>query len=237
MMVSRLRLLGVLTLGLSASLDAQSFEVATVKPTPAEQQGIEQPSIVQFLPNGFRRTNSNLRTLVRTAYDIQEYQVIGGPGWADRNRFDIEARHSGSVSRSDALRMLQHLLEDRFKLRVSRATKEGPTYDLTRIAGGKLPLPASESTSASVRFGDYSGKRSMPQLAQYLSSIVGRPVTDRTGLTGNFDLHLSFAPDLRDADKPSIFAAVQEQLGLRLESARGPVDTITIESAELPAEN
>jgi uncharacterized protein (TIGR03435 family) len=77
----------------------------------------------------------------------------------------------------------------------------------------------------------------MAQLAAYLSGIVGRPVTDRTGLTGNFDIHLSFAPDLRDAVKPSIFAAVQEQLGLRLQSARGPVETVEIQGAELPDEN
>src|SRR3954466_13772851 len=236
-MIHRVHLAAALIVAWGALLNAQLFEVATVKPTPLEQQGIEQPSIVQFLPNGFRRTNATLRTLVRTAYDVQEYQVLGGPDWADRNRFDIEARHAGNVVRSDALRMLQVLLADRFKLKVRRAANEGATFNMVRVPGASLPRPAAESTSASVRLGDYSGKRSMSQLAQYLSSVVGRPVTDRTGLTGNFDLHLSFAPDLRDADKPSIFAAVQEQLGLRLESARGPVDTITIENADPPAEN
>jgi len=135
-MRARLHRLVIAMLASSALLNAQSFEVATVKPTPAGQQGIEQPSIVQFLPDGFRRTNSTLRTLVRTAYDVQEYQVVGGPAWADRTRFDIEARHVGTVSRSDVLRMLQHLLEERFALRVNRATPtRAPPRVGTRSSG------------------------------------------------------------------------------------------------------
>jgi len=222
---------------LPAALTAQSFEVATVKRTPADQTGLEQPSIVQFLPNGFRRTNSTLRTLVRTAYDLQDYQVRGGPDWTDSVRFDIEARHGGGFNRDDVLVMLQALLTDRFQLKVERLTSEGPTFNLVRAAGAKVPVPVSESTSASVRFGEYSGHRSIGQLAQHLSSIVGRPVQDATGLAGNYDLHLSFSPDLRDSDKPSVFAALQDQLGLRLEPARGPIESIVIVTAALPDEN
>jgi uncharacterized protein (TIGR03435 family) len=177
------------------------------------------------------------RKSMATLGRFRNIEVVGGPPWADRNRFDIEARHAGNITRSDVLRMLQNLLATRFKLNVHRAITEGATFNLIPVPGAKLPPQAAESTSASVRFGDYSGKRSMTQFAQYLSSIVGRPVADRTGMTGNFDLRLSFAPDLRDADRPSIFAALQEQLGLRLEPARGPVETITIESAALPEEN
>jgi uncharacterized protein (TIGR03435 family) len=221
--------------GYAGAASAQSFEVATVKPTPPQQVGPDQPSIVQFLPNGFRRTNSTLRTLVRTACDVQDYQVTGGPDWADGPRFDIEARYNGAATRNDVLRMLQGLLAERFTLHAHRTSDEGPVYNLFRLPGGKLPPSAGDSTPASVRSGDYSGSRSMAQLAQYVSGVVGRPVFDRTGLAGNFDVHLSFAPDLRDADKPSIFTALQEQLGLRLESARGIVDLVIIDSAERPA--
>ena len=77
----------------------------------------------------------------------------------------------------------------------------------------------------------------MNQLAQYLAGIVGRPVADRTGMGGNFDLRLSFAPDLRNSAQPSIFAAIQEQLGVRLDASRGPVETIAIERASLPDAN
>ena len=139
----------------AAAVAAQSFDVATVKRTPPEATGVEQPSIVQFQPQAFRRTNSTLRTIVRTAYNVQDYQ----------------------------------------------------------------------------------GKRSMAQLAQYLGSIVGRPVVDRTGVTGNFEMSLTFAPDLRDTERPSIFVALPEQMGVRLEPARGAIETIAIESASLPSAN
>jgi uncharacterized protein (TIGR03435 family) len=235
--VSRLIAAVILAFGLAASPLAQSFEVATVKSTPADQVGPEQPSIVQFLPNGFRRTNSTLRTLVRTAYDVQDYQVAGGPDWADSRRFDVEARHTGNVPRADVLRMLQRLLADRFQLTVRRETREGPTYNLVRVPDAKALIATTDSTPANVRFGAYAGRRSMGQLAQYLAGIVGRPVVDRTALAGNHELRLSFAPDLRDTDRPTVFAALQEQLGLRLEPARGPIETIAIESAGLPAGN
>ena len=193
---ARLVVFAILACSPATAAHAQQFEVATVKPTPADQAGPIQPSIVQFMPNGFRRTNSTLRTLVRTAYDVQEYQVTGGPDWADTQRFDIEARHGGG-SRPEALRMLQALLADRFQLKTRRETKEGPVFDLVRVNGAKLPAAASESTSASIRPGQYAGKRSMAQLAQYVASIVGRPIVDRTGLIGNYDVQLSFAPDTR----------------------------------------
>ena len=221
----------------TAAVAAQLFDVATVKPTPAEAAGVEQPSIVQFQPEAFRRTNSTLRTIVRTAYNVQDYQVTGGPDWADSLRFDIEARMTGPATRDDTLRMLQALLADRFRLKMRRETKEGPTYHLVRAAGRPSPPQSLDASSASVRFGEYSGRRSMAQLAQYLGSIVGRPVVDRTDLTGNFEMRLTFAPDLRDTERTSVFAALPEQLGVRLEPARGAIETIVIESASLPSPN
>ena len=189
---------------------------------------------MQFLPNGFRRTNSTLRTLVRTAFDVQDYQVTGGPDWTDRLRFDVEARHQGNVARAEVLHMLQGLLVDRFQLVTRREVRDAATYDLVRVVGARPLTPTPDSTPATVRPGSYSGRRSLAQLAQYLGGIVGRPVADRTGLAGIYELQLTFAADLRDTDKPSIFAALQEQLGLRLEPSRRPVDTVVIERASLP---
>jgi len=221
----------------TAGVYGQSFEVATVKPTPSENAGPVEPSIVQFLPNGFRRTNSTLRTLVRTAYDVQEYQVIEGPGWADQLRFDVEARFDGTFTRDQVLRMLQTLLGERFALKVRRETREGDIFALTVANGGPKLKPAAASTSASVRIGSYTGARRTSQLAQYLAGIVGRPVVDRTGLDGIFEMEITFAGDVRDAERPSLAAALQEQLGLRLDSTRGPVDTLVIESALMPSAN
>jgi uncharacterized protein (TIGR03435 family) len=221
----------------TARLQGQSFEVAMIKPTPSENAGPVEPSIVQFLPNGFRRTNSTLRTLVRTAYDIQEFQVIGGPGWTDTLRFDVEARFDGTFARDQVLRMLQTLLSERLRLKVRRETREGDIFALTVAAGGSKLKPAVASTSASVRIGSYLGARRTSQLAQYLASVVGRPVEDRTGLDGIFEMELTFAGDVRDTERPSLAAALQEQLGLRLDSARGPIETLVIESAEMPSGN
>jgi uncharacterized protein (TIGR03435 family) len=135
------------------------------------------------------------------------------------------------------LRMLQALLNERFQLQIRRETREGPTFELLRIADPRPLTQAAESSSATVRPGEYSGRRTMAQLAQYLASIVGRPVVDKTGIAGIYDVRLSFAPDLRDTDRPSVFAALQEQLGLRLETSRGPVETVVIERAALPDSN
>ena len=222
---------------ITARADGQSFEVATIKPTPSENAGPVEPAIVQCLPNGFRRTNSTLRTLVRTAYDVQEYQVSGGPGWSDTLRFDVEARFEGTVARDQILRMLQALLRERFALNVRRETREGDIFALAVANGGPKLKPAAASTSASVRIGSYSGSRRTSQLAQYLASIVGRPVVDRTGLDGIFEMELTFAGEVRDTERPSLPAALQEQLGLRLESTRGPVETLVIASAAMPSGN
>lgn len=235
-LIKMLPLVAALTTVVSG-LQAQSFEVATIKTTPREAAGAIEPSIVQFLPNGLRRSNSTLRTLVRTAYDVQEYQVSGGPEWADTLRFDVEARFEGTFTRDQVLRMLQALLTERFALKVNRETRGGDVFVLVTTEGGPKLKPASESSSASVRIGSYSGRRRLPQLAQYLSSIVGRPVIDKTGLDGIFEMELMFSGDVKDTERPSVFAALREQLGLRLDSSRGPVETIVIMSAAMPSAN
>ena len=141
---------------------------------------------------------------------------------------------TGPATRDEALRLVRAVLAERFHLHTRREVSEGPIYHLVRADGRALPRPSVDSTSASVRVGEYSGKRSMTELAQYLGGIVGRPVVDRTGLAGNFDMRLTFAPDLRAADRTSIFAALPEQLGVRLEPGCGAIETVIIESVGLP---
>jgi uncharacterized protein (TIGR03435 family) len=216
---------------------APAFDVATVKPTPETDSGDFQPSIVLFPPGGFRRTNSTLRTLVRTAYGVQPYQVSGGPSWADDDRYDIEAKSDAQPDRAQTLRMLQTLLGDRFKLQVRRETRDGPIYNLVVSSTGSKLKSVAESTSADVRVGRYTGRRTTTQLADYLSGIVGRPVANRTNLEGIFDIQIEFAPDPANAAGVPIFTALREQLGLQLEATRGPVDTIAIVSAQKPTPN
>jgi len=226
---------------------SEAFEVVSVKVTPPENAGNGQPSITLFPPGGsFRRTNSTLKALVQLAYGLQEYQVSGGPNWVNVDRYDVEARSERNANRDEVLRMIQTSLADRFQLKVRRETKEGPIYELILGRNGSKLASVPDSSSANVRVGRYSGRRSMAQLAQYLSGIVGRPVVDRTGLSGVFDIRLEFAPEfipigpngpIVDPNGPSIFTALQEQLGLRLESSKGQVESLVIEGAERPQPN
>ena len=133
--------------------------------------------------------------------------------------------------------MLQALLGERFALKVRHETRDGEIVALSVGAGGPKLKPAAASTSASVRVGSYMGARTTSQLAQDLSSVAGWPVVDGTGLDGIFEMELRFAGDVRDTERPSLAAALREQLGLRLDPARGPIETVVIESAALPSAN
>jgi uncharacterized protein (TIGR03435 family) len=239
--------LALLQQSVASPAAANAFEVASVKLTPTENAGNFQPSITLFPPGGsFRKTNTTLKMLVQLAYSVQEYQVSGGPSWVNFDRYDVEAKSERSANRDEVLRMIQTLLADRFQLKLHRETNEGPIYELALGRNGSKLSSVPDSSSADVRIGRYTGRRSMAQLAQYLGSIVGRPVVDRTGLTGIFDIRLEFTPELVpigpngpivDPNGPSIFTALQEQLGLRLESGKGPVETVVIEGAEKPQPN
>jgi len=144
---------------------------------------------------------------------------------------------SANPNRAQILRVLQTLLADRFKLRVRHDRREGDTYNLVVSSRGSKLERAPESTSATVRIGLYTGRRTTAQLADYLGSIAGRPVADGTGLTGIFEMRLQFTEILDDPAGVSVFAALREQLGLQLEPARGPVDTYEIVDAQPPTDN
>jgi uncharacterized protein (TIGR03435 family) len=139
--------------------------------------------------------------------------------------------------------MLQALLRDRFKMIVRSESKMETVYELVVYKGGsKLKEAKADGTNTSIR----SGPRQilglaarMDPLARLLSQQVGRPVTNKTGLTGRYDFTLTFEPELTTAATavPSIFVALEEQLGLELKTVRGPVDALVIVSAEEPSEN
>ena len=152
--------------------------------------------------------------------------------------------------RDRLLEKVRTLLADRFQLKVHRETREMPVYALNVAKGGpKLQAPAKDDvtrTSLNIRRGD-TGKPEIPGtrisvaiLVKTLSDQVGRTVIDQTGLEGNYDFKLTFATDMGQAaetEGPSIFTALQEQLGLRLESQKGPVEVIVIDSAQKASEN
>jgi len=189
---------------------------------------------------------------------MRVFQVEGGPGWINSDRFDISAK-AGSATTSDQLRrMLRTLLADRFQLALQREMRELNVFALTiNRDGPKLKESVSHSSEPErgVRIsgiGRLTGiAASSSQLAEALSdvtlngsSIVNRPVLDKTGLTGLYDFTLSWLPDpgqvgnaAGQGEGASIFTALVEQLGLKLEAQKGPVEILVIDHVEKPSEN
>ena len=263
---------------------APRFDVASVKRNISGPNLM----MVRPHAGGLTAENAPLKLLMQNAYGVQDYQISGGPGWIQSDGYDIEAKTNGKASHEQVLLMLRSLLEDRFQLKVHHETRELPVYaliaaksglklkapkegscvpvdpnaDLPRLVPGQPP-PGRPCGRVGV-FGEPGGVRmeggavAMPELTRMLAMVMHRPVLDRTGFTGAFDLHLEFAPDetaaglprsvgkgdpdstpaaADAAGPPPIFAALQEQLGLRLESTKGPVDVLVIDHVERPTEN
>jgi uncharacterized protein (TIGR03435 family) len=267
----------------------RSFETASIKASAADARS--------FSISGTQRLeakNASLRDLIRVAYHVRDFQISGGPAWIDSEHYDIDAKVDGNPSAKEWFQtmgpMLQSLLEDRFKLKLRRETKELPVYVLTVAKSGPKFIPSKERScttfhwvrnspppgqSTSIHCGvieltniqlnrtlDAVGMRIRgasdiePGLMTFLSRELDRIVIDKTGLTGLFDFRLEWnraataalvssgalndpnkATPSPDPDSPSIFTALEEQLGLKLESSKGPVEVLIIDHAEKPSRN
>jgi len=277
------------------------FEVASVKvhPPPVTQIGITNRG------GRFAATGFSLKMLVGRGYAVPELRIVGGPNWAESERYDIEAKAPDGAPANQLQPMLQTMLEDRFKLKVHRETRELPVYELVVgktglkmklsddqtppapitlppaepgagprgagvVARGPVPgpgvAPGGTFSGGGPRVRGTSGRGSIngrmtfegsavmvSVLVNTLQQLLDRPVIDKTGLTGLFDIKLEWipgaeappgpfspnpdAPPSPPVDGPSIFTAIQEQLGLRLEGSRGPVEVVVIDSAQKPVEN
>jgi len=202
---------------------------------------------------------------------LTHYQLIGGPDWMDTARWNIQAIAKGNRTSEQRNVMLQSLLEDKFMLKLHWETRELPVYDLTVAEDGikvhqlqennciepNVAAPPSRPFAPGQRLivtcGDASlsagtvasridgGKVSMAAFIRVLETILDRPIIDKTGFTGTFDVDLIFAHDGASAGAPgaptTISIAIQEQLGLKLVSAKGPVDVLVIDSVQKPSEN
>jgi uncharacterized protein (TIGR03435 family) len=252
-----------------------AFDVASIKRTAA---GIDPGPRFGLGPRTHVES-ATLKDLVLLAYDIKDFQLSGGPGWTNSDRYDIDAtvegesRGTGPAYRTLILRRLQTLLQDRFKLAVHRETKELPIYELVVAKGGFKLQPVKEGScvpfdaekfrapgSNPMNFCGYGGfgrgfyeasTTTMAELAYALPMAVGRTVVDRTGITGVFRIHLAYQfvsppaaspngagnPTPADDASISIFTALQEQLGLKLESSKGPVEVLVVDHVEKPSEN
>ncbi len=222
-----------------------AYEVASIKPNnSASGNSRTDGSRGQII-----FTNQTLARLIERAYSAKPFQVTG-PGWMKEVKFDIAAKYPPNTNREDRPIMLRTLLEDRFKLAVHHETKEMPGYALVVAKGGfKLkPVEPSGSSGTSRNGGRVvtltAKKSSMAALADDIARSLGEMVVDKTGVEGVYDFELRFATDdlnsnAADADSmPSLFTALKEVLGLRLQSAKVPVDIIVVDHVErVPSDN
>jgi len=216
----------------------RTFEVASIKPNPSGEMSSRSGTRA-----GGRYIGSNmtLKGLIMQAYGLQHFQVIGGPGWSETDRYDINAKGEENVPESQIFLMLQSLLAERFKLKVHRETKESGIYFLV-VGKNGVKLQAAAGTGSSFSVGNRkitAQGASMDDFTHALTMQLGQPVVDKTGVTGKYDLTLSWAPDAAAGTAggdaaPSIYTVIQEQLGLRLEPGKGPVEVLVIDSAEKP---
>ena len=231
-----------------------AFDAATIRPANTDTKG---RYLIMQGTHRFVGKYYTLDLLIAAAYDLNPHEISGGPGWAGSDHFDILAITPGDVrpTHDEQMKMLRNLLSDRFKLTFHREQRIFSIYQLELASGGiklkpstaaaddppalistvypqRIVLPARNAT-----MGDFT---SMMQRA-----MLDRPVVDRTGLTGRYDFDLEWAPDETqfggeipaapaDTPLPPLFVAIQEQLGLRLEATRGPVQGLIVDKAERP---
>jgi uncharacterized protein (TIGR03435 family) len=243
---------------------AASGNMAVVKLPEWDVISVKQPDLqkcqgsgMRYTPDGINVICAPLLFLIQQAYGIMEHsRVIGAPEWViGGSIWNIDAKLSGDdaatygkLGREDRNRMLQALLVDRFHLRVHIEQREIQIYDLVIAKGGpKLKEATSEDVaSKGGMWTPGSGKiqavgAQLTSLPWILTNEVERPVVDKTGLAGKYDFTLDYVSTARAATDetggPSIFTALEEQLGLRLQSAKGPMDVLVIDSVEQPGTN
>jgi uncharacterized protein (TIGR03435 family) len=254
------------------------FEVASVKKNTSD----DSRAPMRTYPGGrLVVTNARLKVLIAVAFSVVDPEslidsrVLGGPDWVDSERYDINAKSSTEFRPSpdgpdpEMILMLRSLLEERFKLRAHRETRELPIFELVVAradgklgpglhksavdcdaliaAGNRPPREPGEPPPCGLMGGPartIAGGATMQQFAANLAVRSERLVVDKTGLAGRFAFTLAWTPDRMptgtpppgvppiDPDGPSIFTALQEQLGLKLKPARGPVDVLVIDRVE-----
>ena len=246
---------------LAAQQATPAFEVASIRLHDSDDR-----QIMMVLQPGGRlvATNVSLRHVIRTAFQLQDDQIVGAPSWLDTDRFDINAKAPDDTRPEQIVSMLRTLLADRFKLTTRRDMREIPVLALERVKRDgslgremrptacpaveidlKQPKPCANISNGS----NFLTLRGMPvaQFAQYLAPYVNRVVVDRTGLDGRYDIVLKWSPEqlagapgpapAEPQERPGLFTALQEQLGLKLEASREIVDVLVIDSVERPTPN
>jgi uncharacterized protein (TIGR03435 family) len=225
-----------------------AFEVATVKFHPEPITSAYDPAVRGERVVAMAIT---LKDIIQVAYGLRGDQVAGGPAWVHSDHYDLAAKAEGSavISRAEMRAMLQNLLATRFGLQFHREMREQQVYELVIGKDGPKfkPVEPDAKGGMSIRTTVENAlhmevtRGNIEALASQLSVTAGRHVVDKTGLTGYYAYTLDWFPENRilepHGDAPSMFAALQEQLGLKLESGKASIDTLVIDGAQKPSEN
>ena len=247
--LNKYSLIGVFAIAsLFSQVDSPSTQppfVASVKPSSDNEPTGFKTTRGRFLARGI-----TVKYLIAIAYGLQKFQIIGGEGWIDGNRYDVEAKlEAQSAGNGNESVMLKLLLADRFKLQVHQETRESPVYDLVIAPGGEKIKAVSTQGGVNVKEGTLvSTGMPMGLVASLLGTRLGRTVIDRTNLKGRYAIDLRWAPEpgelpsnpggtspAPDLSGPSIFTAVQEQLGIKLVATKGPSGFLVIDRIEKPS--
>jgi uncharacterized protein (TIGR03435 family) len=216
---------------------AQEFDVASVK---ANKSGVFASSLER---SGGQLTlrNAPLRECIELAYGIlDKHYALSGPGWLDSDRYDIVAKASPTTPREQLLLMLRSLLADRFNLKVHREGRSVRVYALV-VARGGSKMKAASGVRSNFTFGTGHVAASELSMAEFADRLggpmfqLGIPVIDSTGLPGTFDFMLDWSSDdvaVQPNAKPSLFTAIEEQLGLKLRPAKSTIDIWIVDHAE-----
>jgi uncharacterized protein (TIGR03435 family) len=241
-----MRLFVALALAITAQAQSPKFEVTSVRVNHSEGQQERYPR----LANGkLTAENTTMRTILQVAYGLTKIQITG-PAWLDSDRFDLAATAPQGVPDTDLMPMLQSLLKDRFNFAAHNEKREMAVYNLLVLKDGPKfalfdpahipPTPPRNGASSMI-----IGQMTMTGLAGQLTNTTGRLVLNKTGLEGNYFCAVTFTPLTTQANEVAtgagaldIFAAIQLQLGLKMESAKEPVDILVVDRAErVPTEN
>jgi uncharacterized protein (TIGR03435 family) len=255
-MIYRFTTLVFIGLAAFAAPNPPAFDVASIKPNQMGNTGGEKSERenITVSPEGVIMRNVSLRSCLKWAYDVKDFQ-INGPGWLASQKYDIAAKTATPTSNDQLRLMMQTLLADRFKLVLHRATKDLPVFAL--VVGKNGPKfhesPAGDVKSSmrpsggSLEFRNFT----MTEFAEQLSARplkVDRPVLDKTDLNGPFDFTMKLADNtlelkhtlegIEKGDGQSISTIIQQELGLKLQPQKGPVEILVIDGAEkTPSEN
>lgn len=245
----------------AASTPGFHYDVVSIKPN----NDVNSPTRWRTTDDSFLANNMSLSMLLVAAYDTRPDLISGLPEWVKNAHYDLTAKTDADPAALKRLTpaqrsaMLANVLTERFQLKIHPETKELPVYDLVVVKGGSklkpnaavmvadpavLPKPGMRPGMIMMGRGQFTGEAvALSSLINSLANELERNIIDKTGLTGNFDIHLKWTPANTPADAgqpdpaPPLFTALEEQLGLKLIPAKGPVQTWVVDHIDHPTEN